>query len=503
MKLQEAYERLSLRSMETSYLDSAVKMLRWDQSTYIPRKGHAHRANQLSALAKMKHKMVTDPLIGEWLEIVEDSDLTEDLLSVEAVNTREWRRLYDRAVKIPESLAVNLARAAAEAQPVWEEARRGDDWESFKPHLATMVSLKREQAQALGYEDEPYDALLDYYEQGETARHLETIFARLRPALTDLLHRILESPRRPDSSIRHRHFPIADQQAFATKVARKLGYDFNGGRLDVSVHPFTEGIGPGDVRITTRYHEDDFNEAFFAVVHEAGHAMYHQGLPMEHWGMPICVPVSLGINESQSRMWENIIAGSLPFWKYFYPQAQERFAVLRDVPLDDFYSSINEVQPSFIRVEADEVTYNLHVLLRFEIEVMLVRGDLEVEDLPKAWNAKMRSYLGITPKDYVTGVLQDIHWASGSIGYFPTYTLGNMNAAQFFHQASKDLGDMDALIEKGEFGVLLRWLREKIHSQGSRYRPRDLVRTVTNEEMNPDYLIDYLVQKYGDLYQLQ
>jgi len=202
-------------------------------------------------------------------------------------------------------------------------------------------------------------------------------------------------------------------------------------------------------------------------------------------------------------MWENIIAGSLPFWKYFYPQAQERFAVLRDVPLDDFYSSINEVQPSFIRVEADEVTYNLHVLLRFEIEVMLVRGDLEVEDLPKAWNAKMRSYLGITPKDYVTGVLQDIHWASGSIGYFPTYTLGNMNAAQFFHQASKDLGDMDALIEKGEFGVLLRWLREKIHSQGSRYRPRDLVRTVTNEEMNPDYLIDYLVQKYGDLYQLQ
>ncbi len=502
MNPQEAYERLSVRSKETSYLDSAVKVLHWDQSTYIPSKGHAHRANQLSALAKMKHKMTTDPLIGEWLELAEGSELTEDPLCVEAVNIRVWRRLYDRAVKIPESLAVSLAKAAAVAQPVWEEARRRNDWTLFKPHLASMVSLKREQAEALGYEIEPYDALLDYYEQGESARHLETVFSRLCTALADLLRRIRESPRRPDSSILRRHFPIADQEAFATDAARKLGYDFQGGRLDVSAHPFTQGIGPGDVRITTRYHEDSFNEAFFAVIHEAGHALYHQGLPMEHWGMPICVPVSLGINESQSRMWENLVAGSLPFWKHFYPQAQERFPSLRDVPLDDFYFSVNEVRPSLIRVEADEVTYNLHVLLRFELEVMLTRGDLEVDDLPEAWNTKMSTLLGLTPPDYATGVLQDVHWAAGAIGYFPTYTLGNLNAAQFFQHAGKDLGDMDALIERGQFGVLLRWLREKIHSQGSRYKPRDLVRTVTNEEMNPDYLIDYLEQKYGSLYQL-
>ncbi len=502
MTPQEAYERLSGRSRDTSYLDSTIKVLDWDQSTHIPRKGHGHRANQLSALARMKHGMITDPLIGEWLDLVEGSELTGDPLSPEAVNVREWRRLHDRAVKIPESLAVMLAAARAESQPVWEEARRRNDWSMFKPYLANMVFLKREQAEALGYEHEPYDALLDYYEHGETARHLETVFETLRTALTDLLKRIRESPRRVDASIRHRHFPITDQEEFAVEVAGRLGYDFEGGRLDVSVHPFTQGVGPGDVRITTRYREDSFGDGFFAVVHEAGHAMYHQGLPLEHWGTPLCMPVSLGINESQSRMWENFVAGSLPFWKHFYPRAQERFAALRDVALEDFYLSVNEVKPSFIRVEADEVTYNLHVLLRFELEVMLIRGDLEVDDLPEAWNGKMRRYLGITPAEYATGVLQDVHWAAGSIGYFPTYTLGNINAAQFFRQASQELGDMDALLENGEFGVLLGWLREKIHSQGSRYRPRDLMRSVTNGEMNPDYLIDYLEKKYGDLYQL-
>ncbi|MDQ7784897.1 MAG: carboxypeptidase M32 [Desulfomonilaceae bacterium] len=503
MNPHDAYERLTVKSKETSYLDSAIKVLHWDQSTYIPAKGHGHRAGQLSALAKMKHKMTTDPLIGEWLGIVEGSELTEDPLSVEAVNIREWRRLFDRAVKIPESLAMNLARAAAEAQPAWKEARCRNDWSMFKPHLAGMISLKREQAEALGYSHEPYDALLDLYERGETAGRLQTVFARVRPALTDLLQRIQGSSRRPDPSIVRGPFPIADQEAFATKVAGKLGYDFDGGRLDVSAHPFTQGVGPGDVRITTRYHEHSFNEAFFAVVHEAGHAMYHQGLPLEHWGTPMCAPVSLGVNESQSRMWENLVAASLPFWKHFYPRAQRRFASLRGVPLEDFYFSINEVQPSLIRVEADEVTYNLHVLLRFEIEVMLTRGDLEVDDLPDAWNDKMRAYLGVTPRDYATGVLQDVHWSAGAVGYFPTYTLGNMNAAQFFNQASQDLGNMDALIEKGEFADLLRWLREKIHSQGSRYKPRDLVRTVTNEDMTPDYLIEYLTRKYGDLYRLR
>jgi carboxypeptidase Taq len=501
MNPREAYELLTSRSKETSYLESTLRLLHWDQSTYIPTNGHVHRVNQLSFLAKLKHSMTTDPVIGEWLAHVEGTELTRDPLSAEAVNIREWRRLFDRAVKIPEDLAVELARASAEGQSVWEKARPKNDWNTFKPYLEQLVSLKREQAEALGYDHEPYDALLDYYEPAETALNLESTFAYLRDGLVELLDEIKACSTQADPLICRRHFPQKDQEAFAKEVARKIGYDLQGGRLDISAHPFTLGVGPGDVRITTRYSEDSFNEAFFGVIHEAGHAMYHQGLPMEYWGTPLCIPVSLGINESQSRLWENMVARSLPFWKHFYPQAQARFASLRDVPLADFHLSINEVKPSLIRVEADEVTYNLHVLLRFEIEVMLTRGDVQVDDLPVAWNEKMEQYLGLTPPDHATGVMQDIHWASGAIGYFPTYTLGNINAAQFFHQAAKDLGNLDTLLEKGEFGDLLQWLRENIHSQGRRYTPRDLVKNVTNEEMNPRYFLDYLREKYGRIHQ--
>lgn len=502
MTPSEAYQSLATNSREAAYLASTMGLLNWDQRTNIPPKGHAHRANQLSFLAKMLHAMSTDPRISERLAMVEGSELTQDPLSVEAVNIREWRRLYDRAVKIPERLAVELAKAASEGQSAWEKARPENDWTGFKPHLKHLVVLKREQAEAVGYEHEPYDALLDYYEPGETARNLIPIFEHLLKSLVELLELIRGSARRRVTPLPRRVFPIARQEAFAKEVAQRIGFDLEGGRLDVSAHPFTQGVGPGDVRITTRYHARAFGDAFFSVVHEAGHAMYHQGLPLEEWGMPICRPVSLGVNESQSRMWENLVARSLPFWKYFYPEAQAKFSALRDVPLDGFYCAINEVTPGLIRVAADEVTYNLHVLLRFELEVPLARGELEVDDLPDAWNAKMRTYLGVTPPDYATGVMQDVHWSSGSIGYFPTYTLGNLNAAQFFRKAEDDLGDLGALFERGEFRELLQWLRKNIHSQGSRYMPRDLVRTVTGEELNPHYLIDYLERKYVEVYQI-
>ncbi len=297
-------------------------------------------------------------------------------------------------------------------------------------------------------------------------------------------------------------FPKADQESFAIEVAKRIGYNFQGGRLDISAHPFTTGLGPGDVRITTRYSENDFGEAFFAVIHEAGHGIYHQGLPLDHWGSPFCRPISLGINESQSRMWENLVARSMPFWEHFYAQARTRFVSLRDIPREDFYFSINRVSPSLIRVEADEVTYNLHILLRFELEVLMCRGDLDVKDLPAAWNEKMETYMGLTPPDYAQGVMQDVHWSSGSIGYFPTYTLGNLNSAQFFARVEQELGSLDELMGRGDFTPLREWLRAKIHSQGSRYLPKDLVKEVTGEDMNPRYLIDYLERKYGDLYEV-
>lgn len=495
----QAYEQLRTRSKDIAYLGSSIAVLHWDQRTVIPRKGHAHRAGQLAALAGMRHNMATDPRIAEELAVVEGTDLVSDPLSPEAVNVREWRRTYERTTRIPRQLAMEMALATAEAQTAWEGARPANDWGLFSPHLQRIVALKLEEAEALGYEEEPYDALLEHYERGETAHNVESMFQRLRPALVDLLGRIQGRSGREEPKTLHRHFPIADQESFALDVARAMGYDLDAGRLDVSAHPFTTGIGPGDVRITTRYDEHYFGDAFFSVIHESGHALYHQGLPLEHWGTPFCVPISLGINESQSRMWENMVARSQAFWKHFLDAAKLRFPALADVGLPEFMSAVNWVSPGYIRVDADEVTYNLHVFLRFELEVLLMRRDLSVDDLPEAWNGKMKDYLGLTPPDHARGVMQDIHWSSGYIGYFPTYALGNMYAAQFFHQASKDIPGLESDMSSGNLLSLREWTRNKIHAHGSRYLPRDLVKTVTGEDLNPQHFIDYLEAKYAAL----
>jgi carboxypeptidase Taq len=402
--------------------------------------------------------------------------------------------------RIPETLAVEIARAASEGQSVWEKARPKDDWVSFKPYLERLVDLKRAEAEALGYAYEPYDALLDGYEEGETATRLAPVMTDLASSLKRLLERIVGKGRPPRESVNGRRFPVGAQKEFAQTVAAKLGYDFQGGRLDESAHPFTSGIGPGDVRITARYSETHFNEGFFAVIHEAGHAMYHQGMPQDHWGEPFCRAASLGVHESQSRMWENMVARSRPFWEHFFPMARERFPCLWDSSMDSFVLEVNEVKPSLIRVEADEVTYNLHVLLRFELERALMRKDLTVDDLPEAWNAKMRDYLGVTPDNHKDGVMQDVHWSGGSIGYFPTYTLGNIYAAQLFETAQEELGDLARHFATGDFSVLLNWLRQRVHSQGARFQPRDLVRNITGRDLDPSPLVRYLESKYSQLY---
>jgi carboxypeptidase Taq len=502
MKPLQAYEALALHSKETTCLASTIGVLNWDQRTQIPSKGHATRAEQLAFLEKMLHQRMTDPKIGEWLSDLEGSDLVDDPLCVEAVNVREWRRAYDRQTKIPETLAVELARCKAEAQAAWEVARPTNDWPMFEPHLERTVSLRREKAQALGFENEPYDALLEDYEQGETAENIEPTFKLLADALVKLLERIKGASKTPRKSLAGLKFSVAAQESFGTEVAKRLGYDMQGGRLDVSSHPFTSGIGPGDVRITTRYNENDFTQAFFSTLHEAGHAMHHQGLPLEHWGTPFCSSISLGIGESQSRLWENMVARSPAFWKYFFPLARERFGLPRDLSAEDFLLEVNQVKPGLIRVDADEVTYNLHILMRFGLERDLTRGDLTVADAPEAWNNTSEEYLGITAPDYASGIMQDIHWSAGAVGYFPTYTLGNLYAAQFFAAAQRALGDLDNDMAEGDFSGLLEWLRTNIHRQGRRYKPRDLVRVVTGEDLNPQYFIDYLETKYGEIYGL-
>lgn len=503
MTPKDAYEWLRQHSLETAHLDSIGHLLGWDQRTQIPPKGHDHRHAQFAMLAKWLHQRETDPRLAEMLAAVEGSELVRDPLSVEAVNVREWRRDYDRATKIPQDLAVALAQASSEGETVWERTRPDSDWQTFQPYLERLVDLKRQEAEALGYEQEAYDALLDDYEPGETAAVLAPLLAQLRDGLIRLLETIQGSRRRPDRTILHRHFPKSDQEGFARMAAAKIGYDLQAGRLDPTAHPFSTGIGPGDVRITTRYDENCFSMAFFSVLHETGHALYDQGLPVEHWGSPMGDAVSLGIHESQSRMWENLVGRSLGFWKFCYPETQKVFSVLSDVGLEAFHLAINEVKPDLIRTEADEITYNLHILLRFELERALIRGDLRVADLPGAWNEKMQAYLGLTPPNHAQGVMQDVHWSGGHLGYFPTYTLGNIYAAQFFARAEKDLGDLSEGFARGDFAPLLRWLREKIHSQGKRYRPRQLVQAVTGEDLNPEYLIKYLMKKFGELYALK
>ncbi len=498
MTQNEAYQWLAAHSRETAYLRSIKRLIAWDQRTFIPEKGHAHRAAQLAVLAKLIHERDTDPRLGEHLGKVEGSELTRDPENPEAVNIREWRRAYDLNTKIPQDLAVALTKAASEGQTVWERARPFDDWQTFQPYLERLVTLKKEQAAALGYEREPYDPLLDLYEVGETAAGVAAIFAPLREATIQLLDKIPDEFRHPDTGMIKRHFPRELQERFSRAAAARLGYDFAAGRLDVTAHPFSTGVGPGDARITTRYDEHFFPMAFFGTLHEAGHAMYNLGLPEEHWGTPRGAPVSLAIHESQSRLWENLVGRTLAFWRYFYPAAQELFPALEGVALDAFYRAVNQVQPSLIRVEADEVTYNLHIIFRFELERALIKGDLEVSDLPDAWNDKVRDFLGLTPPDYADGVMQDVHWSGGHIGYFPTYTLGNLYAAQFFAKAREDLGDVEEMFARGEFAPLLDWLRENIHGQGSRYRPRQLVRVVTGMELDARYLLDYLEGKFVD-----
>lgn len=501
MDANTAYSWLLDHNRQTAYLGSATQVLAWDQRTYIPAKGHAHRASQFAAIAGILHTRMTDPKIGEMLAVVEGSGLVTDPLSDEAVNVREWRRDYDRAVKVPERLAVDLARATAEGESVWEKARPANDWPAFKPYLERIISLKREEADAIGYAEEPYDALLDAYEPGETTKNLEALFTRLRAPLVELLDCIRGSAKRPEVSVLRRFYPRASQEEFAREVAANLGYDFDAGRLDATAHPFSVRIGPGDARITTRYDENFFNTAFFGVIHETGHALYSLGIPAESWGAPVGRSVSLGIHESQSRIWENFVGRSLGFWQHFYPLAQKCFGVLADVSPETFYFAVNEVQPGLIRVEADEVTYNLHILLRFELELALLRGELEADGLPGAWNEKMEAYLGGAPSDYANGVMQDIHWSGGAIGYFPTYTLGNIYAAQFFARAELDLGCLKTRFAAGDFAPFLDWLREKIHKQGSRLRPHDLVRAVTGGDPNPEYLLRYLNKKFRTLYE--
>lgn len=501
--MNDLYQELVQILRDVELLGSSGSVLSWDEQTYMPTGGSEHRANQLALLAGLTHERRVSPRIGELLAALQESDLGDPDGDI-AVNVREAKRNFERATKLPKRLVEELSRTTSLAQQAWISARKDSEFAKFLPWLKKMIALKREEAAAHGSPSGvAYDALLDDYEPGMTSARVAEVFAPLRDALVPLVAAIQAAPTKPQAEIVERHYPVTAQKVFVDAAARRIGFDMERGRIDESAHPFCSGFGPGDCRLTTRFHDHHFNSAFFGVLHEAGHGMYEQGLRADQMGLGVGQACSLGIHESQSRMWENFVGRSRSFWKFFYPSAQQAFpTALGSVSLEDFHFAINDVRPSFIRVEADEVTYNLHIMLRFEMEQKLLSGELEAEDVPTAWNETFRKFFALTPENAAQGCLQDIHWSAGLFGYFPTYALGNMYAAQFFETAQAELGDLNTLFAAGNFRPLKEWLNTKIHAHGKRYPAGRLVEVVTGKPLSHEPLMRQLTAKFSELYGL-
>jgi carboxypeptidase Taq len=497
MQPRAAYDELIRLAREEAVLASCVDVLEWDEETCLPRAAVAHRSEQLGLLAGMLHERSTAPRVGELLEALEASDLVADPESPVAVNVRELRREYDRERRLPRRLVEESARVTALAQPAWADARERSDFGRFRPWLERQIRLAREEAEAVGYPDTPYDALLEDYEPGQTTARVTTLFAELRRELVPMVQAVAGNGRRGRGSAPRHEFPVDRQRIFTEAVAAAVGFDFDRGRMDTSTHPFCSTLGPHDCRITARFASRDFAGGILTVLHEVGHALYEQGLDAEHFGTPMGQAASIGLHESQSRLWENCVGRSRPFWQHFLPRARGVFhETLREVRLDAFLAALNRVEPAPIRTEADEVTYNLHVLVRFELERALLSGDLPPAELPEAWNAAYRETLGITPASDRDGCLQDGHWAEGLFGYFPTYTLGNVYAAQLFAAARTQLDGLDGQFARGDFSGLLEWLRERIHRHGQRYTAAVLVERATGRPPHWQPLVDSLRERY-------
>ncbi|CAN5728570.1 thermostable carboxypeptidase 1 [soil metagenome] len=495
------YSELCALLRDASTLGSIDALLNWDQETYMPPSGGAHRADQQAMLSALVHQKKTERRVGDLISACEtDQGVQRD--EAAAANVRAMRRDYNHATKIPTSLVAELARTQSQSQEVWKLARADNDFKKFRPWLEKIIELMRRKAQCLGNppSGELYDNLLDIYEPGMTASAIEEIFTPLRPRLTDLVARLTAAKAKPNTKLTELNLSPAAQQVLAHDILDAMGFDLAAGRLDVTTHPFCSQLGPSDVRLTTRYTSPSFLEPISSTMHEAGHGLYDQGLPAASYGTPLSEAVSLGIHESQSRMWENFVGRSLPFWKWCTPIAKKRFGKTLTATPEQMYGAANVVRRSFIRVEADEATYNLHVMLRFEIERDLISGSLSARDLPGAWNALFKDYLGLKVPSDAQGCMQDVHWSFGLMGYFPTYTLGNLYAAQFWEKINRDITDLDKRMARGDFAELLAWLRRNIHRHGRRYEAHELCRRITGKPLSPEPLMRHLEGKLGALY---
>lgn len=506
--------RLRELDKESRLLEHTAAILGWDQETYMPEEAVGERAQQQALLQRLAHDRNADPEVGKLLAAAQpnasgtnpsnaSAGATADVdgpIDWDNVFLREKKRQYDQATKIPSRLVSEFAETASRGQHAWAAARRDDDFDQFKPWLQKLLGLSREMADALGHDGNRYDALLDQYEPYTTTNEVARVFGELKEGLVQIVGAIRASEQ-VDTSFLDRVFPVSAQESISRSVMTALGYDTRRGRLDISAHPFTTTLGTHDVRITTRYDEHLLTSGLFSTIHETGHALYELGIAEEAQGTLLAEGTSLGIHESQSRMWENVVGRSRPFWSYWLPALKKTFPEqLRDVDLERFYRGINRVEPSLIRVEADEVTYSLHVILRFELEQLLVAGDLTVDDLPGAWNEKSKELLGIVPEDYAHGVLQDVHWSFGAFGYFPTYALGNLYAAQFLKVMEREMPRMWDDVTSGNTTSILEWLRNSIHRFGKARTAAQLVERISGEPLNSTYFLDYLRNKYGEIY---
>ena len=501
--MDETLSPLKAILAEVTDLNRARAVLDWDQETYMPPGGVQNRAEQASTLSEVAHRRFTSDEVGRLLDQAEAAVASEPFESDEASLVRVTRRDYDLARKLSPALVAEIAHAGSAGRPHWQQARRDANFALFAPYLEKNVELNRRVADALGYEKRPYDALLNMTEPGLTTDQLEALFAELKTAIVPLVADIARHAAAVDDSVLHRGFDPDKQVQYALETVAKLGYDLERGRQDISTHPFSIGFGPGDVRITTRVNRDFFNECLFGSIHEAGHGMYFQGIGRNLDRTNLWDGASPGVHESQSRLWENLVGRSLAFWHHFFPSLSNTFPEpLEGVDAEAFYRAVNRSYPSYIRVEADEVTYNLHVLLRFELENDMLDGRLRVHDLPEAWNELFKSYFDLDVPNDREGVLQDIHWSFVGFAEFPGYTLGNVISAQLMEKIRSEITDLDDLVERGEFGPLLRWLQERVYRHGRKFTPNELLERATGRPLTAKPWIAYVQKKYGALYGL-
>lgn len=503
-KEQRDYNHLHNVSKEARTLSGIVSLLDWDQETYMPADGAGIRAEQLKTLAGIVHAKKTgrpfSSALSKLINIETGEVLALTLTPQQQAALKEWRRDYRIEKALPKRFVEEIAVVTSKSMHAWRHARQQNAFHQFAPFLEKIVVLMRKKAEYLGYAAHPYDALLDHYEHGTTTVEMTSIFNHLRSTLTPLIKKIT-SKQQTDDSFLFGEFSTAKQMEFSHVLLKALHYDMARGRLDFSTHPFSSSCHPTDSRITTRIHPTGLMSNITAVLHETGHALYEMGLPTEEYGSPLGEAISLGMHESQSRWWETLIGHSKPFWHYFLPLLKTHFKKQLDhISLDEFYRAINKVKPSYIRIESDEVTYNLHVALRFEIERSLIEGKLAVRDLPDAWNAELKNLLGLpTPPTNREGCLQDIHWSMGAFGYFPTYTLGNLYASQLFAGFAIEFPKWEERVATGELGFIKEWLSEAVYKQGRRYSSKELVKNVVGKPFSAEPFINYLTKKYTNL----